>query len=164
MIRAAQQLCSDSFYDARTVGQPLYSRLKVVQRLRLENGKGLINSQSLGPFIAVTKVDSGVVHKGYLTTIHGKKQRFQKKSTKLQLSRVINGSILRYIQKNDDDDDDPGIIVKLPVATCSNLKYDARVPVSINNIEYIVGVDFCIAMDENATCSKVLLYIRKMLV
>ena len=127
--------------------------MKVEQRLNIDDRR-VGASQSLGPFIAVTKVDRGEVHKGYLTTMHGQKMTIA--GIVIETPPIAYGSTLRYIQKNDDDDDDPGIIVKLLVATCSNLKYDDRVPVNIDNIEYTVGVDCCIAMDENATCTKVL--------
>ena len=68
VIRSGHVLCSDSSYDARTVDQPLYSGLKVQQRLKSDNGQLVISSQSLGPFVAVTKEDDGVIQKGYLTT------------------------------------------------------------------------------------------------
>ena len=121
VVRAAQQLFSDS-YDARTVGQPLYSGLKVEQRLNIV-GRSVGTSQSLGPFIAVTKEDRGEVHKGYLTTMHGQKMTIA--GNVIETPPIAHDSTLRYIQKNHDDD--PGIIVTLPVATCSNLKYDVRV-------------------------------------
>lgn len=64
-------------------------------------------------------------------------------------------SILLYSWKNVDGwytrDE-----IELRAATCSDLNHDDHVPVKIDDENYTVGVDFCIAMDENATCTKVL--------
>jgi len=161
VIRAAQQLCSGLSYDARTVGQPLYSGLKVSLELILDGNPCNVSEPSLGPFIAVTKESSEVVLKGYLTTMHGKKYDFQASDgSKHEFDTTLdNNSTLCYNFK-DKFGKNTGNEAKLLVETLSDLKYEDRVDINIDNIEYTVEFDFCIAtplgVDENATCSKVL--------
>ena len=155
VIRAAQQLCGK--FDARTVDQSLLSGLKVELELILDGNPQNVSEQSLGPFIAVTKRDDGVIQKGYLTTIHGEIGYFQTSdginheyNTTLKNNSTLCYSIKDNAGKYTDNE------AKLQAATCSDLKFDDRVPVNIDNVNYTVGVDFCIAMDENAICTTVL--------
>jgi hypothetical protein len=153
VIRAAQQLCSDS-YDARTVGQPLFSGLKLEQRLRVSKEQLRITSQSLGPFIAIKNRADGVIKKGYLTTSHGTKVEVE--GQLMSDSTLTDDSILWYSWK--DNDGKYAGEESLRVATFSD--YGDSVPVSIDTVDYTVLVDFCIVtpvgVDEITTCTKVL--------